>query len=341
MKKQRAALVTVLAGSVLLSACATGPDRKPGDPMEPMNRAIYSFNSRIDTAIAQPVARGYQKVTPSPLRQAISNFFSNFGDIDTLANDVLQLKFTAAAEDLMRIAINTTFGVGGLFDVATEARLPRHHQDFGLTMGRWGVPPGPYLVLPLFGPSSLRDAIGRGVDVKFNVLGSVTPAIRNPLYGVQFVSTRSDMLGATDLLSQAALDPYSFVRDAYVQQRQAAVQEDSTPNNAAPPSLPDYGDPGDTENTANTTNSGAKSDSSGSSSASVAQTVPAPAKAQAASATAANAPAAAASAPTAAMPVAASAPDSAPVATPRPAAQTTTEPAAATSKEKATPSSAP
>jgi phospholipid-binding lipoprotein MlaA len=246
MKKQRVALAATLAGTLLLGACASAPDRKPGDPLEPVNRVVFSFNSHLDSAVAQPVARGYKKITPSPLRLAISNFFANFGDVDTLANDVLQLKVSAAAKDLMRVVINTTFGVGGLFDVATEARLPQRHQDFGLTLGRWGMPSGPYLVLPLFGPSSIRDAAARAVDVKFNLLGSIAPAIRNPLYGVQFVSTRSDMLGATDLLSQAALDPYSFVRDAYLQQRQAAVHEDaSTSDNAAPPALPDYGDPDD------------------------------------------------------------------------------------------------
>jgi len=264
IRTQRAALALTLASALLLTACASGPDRKPGDPLEPMNRVVFKFNSDLDDAIAQPVARGYKKITPSPLRQVISNFFANFGDIDTLANDVLQLKITYAAKDLMRVVINTTFGVGGLFDVATEARLPERHQDFGLTLGYWGMPSGPYLVLPLFGPSSFRDAAARAVDVKFNVLGSVAPAIRNPLYGIQFVSTRSDMLGATDLLSQAALDPYSFVRDAYLQQRKAAVHgDDASAKNEEPP-LPDYGDPGDTEdtssNTSNTTgNAGAAS----------------------------------------------------------------------------------
>ncbi|HEV3428959.1 MAG TPA: VacJ family lipoprotein [Paraburkholderia sp.] len=245
MKKKQAALTMAAASLTLLvtSGCATGPDRKPGDPFEPANRAIFKFNDELDTHVAQPIAKGYQKVTPQPLRQAISNFFSNLGDVSNFANDLLQLKITDATEDLMRLAMNSTFGLGGLLDFATAAGLPKHHQDFGLTMGHYGVPAGPYLVLPLFGPSSVRDGIGMGVDVKFNILNYIEPAVRNPMYIAQFISTRSDLLGATDLLQQAALDKYSFVRDAYSQQRQSMIR--GSQNNNAP--LPDYGDPGATD----------------------------------------------------------------------------------------------
>ncbi|WP_028202790.1 MlaA family lipoprotein [Paraburkholderia nodosa] len=245
MKKNQAALTMAAAGLALLvtSGCATGPDRKPGDPFEPANRAIFTFNDKLDTYIAQPVAKGYQKVTPQPLRQAITNFFSNIGDVDNFANNVLQLKITDAVEDLMRIAMNTTFGLGGLIDFATAAGLPKHHQDFGLTMGHYGMPAGPYLVLPLFGPSSVRDGIGMAVDVKFNVINYFEPAVRNPMYLAQFISARADLLGATDLLKQAALDPYSFVRDAYRQQRESLIRG-SRGNNAP---LPNYGEPGGDE----------------------------------------------------------------------------------------------
>ncbi|WP_321911709.1 VacJ family lipoprotein [Paraburkholderia sp. J11-2] len=244
MKKKQAALTMAAAGLALLvtSGCATGPDRKPGDPFEPANRAIFTFNDKLDTYIAQPVAKGYQKVTPQPLRQAITNFFSNIGDVDNFANNVLQLKITDAVEDLMRIAMNTTFGLGGLIDFATAAGLPKHHQDFGLTMGHYGMPAGPYLVLPLFGPSSVRDGIGMAVDVKFNVINYFEPAVRNPMYLAQFISARADLLGATDLLKQAALDPYSFVRDAYRQQRESLIRGGRAGNNAP---LPNYGEPGD------------------------------------------------------------------------------------------------
>ncbi|HTR09672.1 MAG TPA: VacJ family lipoprotein [Paraburkholderia sp.] len=242
MKKNQVALTLTAASLALLvtSGCATGPDRHPGDPFEPANRAIFTFNDKLDTYFAQPIAKGYQKVTPQPLRQAITNFFSNIGDVGNLANNLLQLKITDATEDLMRIAMNTVFGLGGLIDFATPAGLPKHHQDFGLTMGHYGVPAGPYLVLPLFGPSSVRDGIGMGADVYLGVIHYMEPAVRNPMYIAQFISARSDLLGATDLLKQAALDPYSFVRDAYRQQREALIR--GSQGNTAP--LPNYDEPG-------------------------------------------------------------------------------------------------
>ncbi|PCE23375.1 ABC transporter [Paraburkholderia acidicola] len=237
MKMRNPALALLAAG--LVTGCATGPDRKPGDPFEPVNRVIFKANDAIDTHIAVPIAKGYEKVTPEPIRTALSNFFSNLGDLGNAANNLLQLNITDATEDVMRFTMNSVFGIGGLIDFATPAGLPKHNQDFGLTMGRWGVPAGPYLVLPLFGPSSVRDGIGLAVDVRFNPLNYAEPALRNPLYVAQFVSKRSDLLGASDLLQQAALDKYTFVRDAYTQQRQSRVHRNGT---AAPP-LPDYGDP--------------------------------------------------------------------------------------------------
>lgn len=239
MKLRNTALALVATG--LISGCATGPNRKPGDPLEPMNRAVFNFNDGIDRYIAVPVAKGYQKVTPEPLRTAVSNFFSNLGDLSNAANALLQLKFTDATEDIMRFAFNSTFGLGGLLDWATPAGLPKHHQDFGLTLGHWGIPSGPYLVLPLFGPSTVRDSVGLVVDVKFNPLNYMEPALRNPLYVLQFVSVRSDLLGATNLLQQAALDKYSFVRDAYTQQRRARLRG----TNESPAPLPNYEDQGD------------------------------------------------------------------------------------------------
>ncbi|RKE37312.1 phospholipid-binding lipoprotein MlaA [Paraburkholderia sp. BL23I1N1] len=258
--------VLALAATGLISGCATGPDRKPGDPFEPANRVIFKINDGVDRFVAIPVAKGYQKVTPQPLRTAVSNFFSNLGDLTNAANNLLQLKITDATEDLVRFAFNSTFGLGGLLDWATLAGLPKHHQDFGLTLGHWGVPSGPYLVLPLFGPSTVRDSMGLVVDVKFNPLNYIEPAVRNPLYVLQFVSVRSDLLGASSLLDQAALDKYSFVRDAYTQQRKARLRgagdnatplpnyDDQSDSGAAAPAkgasgaaagLPNYADPGD------------------------------------------------------------------------------------------------
>ncbi len=237
MKMRTTALALLLAGA--MSGCATGPDRKPGDPLEPMNRQIFKFNDALDRTIAQPVAKGYQKVTPQPLRQAISNFFSNLGDLGNAANNLLQLKITDATEDVMRFAMNSTFGIGGLLDFATPAGLPKHHEDFGLTLGRWGVPAGPYLVLPLFGPSSVRDSTGYVVDFRFNLIHYMEPAVRNPMYIAQFISARADLLGASSLLEAAALDKYSFVRDAYTQQRQSLLRG----SGSTPAPLPNYGDP--------------------------------------------------------------------------------------------------
>ncbi|KVT42487.1 VacJ family lipoprotein [Burkholderia ubonensis] len=235
---KRTIAATVAAGA-LLSGCATGPNRNPSDPLEPMNRAVYTFNDTVDRNIAVPIAKGYQKVTPTPVRTAISNFFSNLGDLGNLANNLLQLRITDATQDLMRVAMNSLFGVGGLIDIATPAGLPKHHQDFGLTLARWGMPSGPYLVLPVFGPSTFRDGVGRAVDVRFNLLNYIEPAARNPMYVMQFVSARSDLLGATDLLKQAALDPYSFVRDAYLQQRKSLTYK----GESAPGALPQYNEP--------------------------------------------------------------------------------------------------
>nr|WP_057925471.1 VacJ family lipoprotein [Burkholderia ambifaria] len=262
MNKVRIIAATV-AASAVLSGCATGPNRNPNDPLEPMNRAMYKFNDTVDTNIAVPIAKGYQKITPTPMRTAISNFFSNLGDLGNMANNLLQLRITDATQDLMRVAMNSVFGVGGLIDIATPAGLPKHHQDFGLTMARWGMPSGPYLVLPVFGPSTIRDGVGRAVDVRFNLLNYIEPAVRNPMYIAQFISARSDLLGATDLLKQAALDPYSFVRDAYLQQRKSLTYHGQSasaapPNYAEPgesgavpaatpavPGLPNYEDPGE------------------------------------------------------------------------------------------------
>ncbi|MCA8032312.1 MULTISPECIES: VacJ family lipoprotein [Burkholderia] len=270
MNKVRIIAATV-AASAMLTGCATGPNRNPNDPLEPMNRAMYKFNDTVDTNIAQPIAKGYQKVTPTPVRTAISNFFSNLGDLGNMANNLLQLRITDATQDLMRVAMNSLFGVAGLIDIATPAGLPKHHQDFGLTMARWGMPSGPYLVLPVFGPSTIRDGVGRAVDVRFNLLNYIEPAARNPMYIAQFISARSDLLGATDLLKQAALDPYSFVRDAYLQQRKSLTYRGQSTSAAAPnynepgeagavpaatpavPGLPNYEDPGDAGGTSGAT----------------------------------------------------------------------------------------
>jgi phospholipid-binding lipoprotein MlaA len=209
-----------------LAGCATGPNRDPADPLEPLNRATYRFNDAIDRAVAKPVARGYNKVVPRPIRTAVENFFSNLGDVTVAINEFLQGRIGDGFQDMGRVAFNTVFGIAGLIDIATPAGMQKHDQDFGLTLGHYGMPSGPYLVLPLFGPSTFRDAAGFGVDQQFFAPANYTqPAVRNSLWGANFVSTRAKYLNATNLLEEAALDKYLFVRDAYLGQRKARLSE--------------------------------------------------------------------------------------------------------------------
>jgi phospholipid-binding lipoprotein MlaA len=250
------ALAISLALLGVLGGCATGPGRSADDPLEGVNRATYQFNDVLDRAVAKPVAKGYNAVTPGPIKTMVNNFFSNIGDATVMANDLLQGKITDGTEDFMRIVMNSFFGIGGLVDFATPAGLPKHDQDFGLTLGHWGVPAGPYVVLPLFGPSTIRDAAGFAVDLEASPTSYLRPAIRNILYPLNFVSTRARYLGATDLLSAAALDKYSFTRDAYLGRRKYQL------NGGKDDTLPDYGNdpaapaakPGDGAATAPATN---------------------------------------------------------------------------------------
>jgi len=222
MKHPYGSLIALFSASILLCGCAAGPQRSAGDPLEPMNRTFFSLNGKIDKYVAKPTATAYVKVLPSPVRTAFRNFFSNVGDISTFANDTLQLKPTAATQDLMRFALNTTFGIAGLIDFATPAGLPKHHEDLGLTLARYGVPIGPYLVLPLFGPSSVRDVSTVAVGIALNPFAAAPFAAQAAIKGVDFVSRRADALGAGDLLSQVSLDEYLSVRQLYLSRRRAA-----------------------------------------------------------------------------------------------------------------------
>lgn len=235
--KRTAVLALSVICACATSGCATRPDRNPDDPLENVNRVTYQFNDVLDRTIAKPAAKAYNAVTPSPVRTMVNNFFSNIGDATVMANDLLQGHVTDGTEDLMRIVMNTFLGIGGLVDFATPAGLPKHDQDFGLTLGHWGVPMGPYVVLPLFGPSDFRDAVGFAVDLKGNPTGYLRPAVRNALFPLNFVSARARYLGATDLLSAAALDKYSFTRDAYLGRRKYQL----TGGNDSAEALPDYG----------------------------------------------------------------------------------------------------
>lgn len=217
-----ALLVLTLAG------CATGPDRR--DPFEPFNRGVLKFNDELDAAVLKPVATAYQDYVPSPARKAVSNVFSNLGDVWSMANSLLQFKFPQAAESLMRVSINTVLGFYGILDIATEAGLQRHREDFGQTLGFWGVPSGPYLVLPLLGPSSVRDASGFMVDRRADLVRAVDPEdARNGLYALRIVDTRATFLRAGRLLEEVSLDRYTFLRDAYLQRRQTEIFDGDPP----------------------------------------------------------------------------------------------------------------
>ena len=241
---RRPARLAFLAPAVLLAAgCATGPQANPDDPLEPMNRVVFKVNDKLDQYVATPVAKGYKAVTPQPVRTAVTNFYSNIADVGNFANNLLQGKGVDAAESLMRVAINSVLGIGGLIDIATPAGLQKHSQDFGLTLGTWGVPSGPYLVLPFFGPSSFRDGVGLYVNFQFDPTTYIDPAWRNSLFAMNVVDVRTNLLGATDLLSLAALDKYAFVRDAYVQRRKYLLEGGSG-------KLPDYGEDEETEGAA-------------------------------------------------------------------------------------------
>jgi phospholipid-binding lipoprotein MlaA len=220
----------VVAAALVLAGCATVKTPTRGDPLEGLNRTVFTLNDKVDQYALKPVAQAYVRTLPEPVRDSVTNFFSNIGDVYTAANDLLQLKITDGVEDVMRVAINTVFGVGGLFDVATLARLPKHTADFGLTLAHYGVPPGPYLVLPLLGPSTVRDTAGMLVEFEGDLTTLVQPIwVRTTLYGVRIVSVRASLLGAGDLLAGAALDKYSFVRDAYLQRRQYLISDGNPP----------------------------------------------------------------------------------------------------------------
>ncbi|MEM5459836.1 VacJ family lipoprotein [Paraburkholderia phytofirmans] len=224
--------------AALLAGCSTVQTPTKGDPLEGLNRTIFTVNDKLDQYALKPVAKGYVFITPQPVRDSVTNFFSNIGDVYIAANNLLQLKITDGVEDIMRIVINTVFGVGGLFDVATLAKLPKHDNDLGLTLGHYGVPAGPYLVLPLFGPSTVRDAVGSIGNYYVNPLSYIHPdGLSWALYGLNIVNTRANLLNASDVLEGAALDKYSFVRNAYLQRRQYLLSDGK--QSAA---LPNYGD---------------------------------------------------------------------------------------------------
>ncbi|PKO45521.1 MAG: ABC transporter [Betaproteobacteria bacterium HGW-Betaproteobacteria-3] len=230
---------------VLLQGCATGPNANPKDPLEPFNRGVTKFNDAVDKAVIKPVAEGYVYVTPDIVRKGVGNFFNNLSDAWSFVNNVLQLKGEAAGDSLARVITNTMLGLGGLIDFATPLNIERHREDFGQTLGYWGVPSGPYLVLPILGPSTLRDTAALPADIGYGSAVSYinNDAVRYGLTGLRLIDTRASLLRAGNLLEEAALDKYSFQRDVFLQARRSLVfdgneppEEDQTAPPAAAPS---------------------------------------------------------------------------------------------------------
>ncbi len=230
-RRLRLTTVCVVVGLGLLNGCASSGD--PRDPLESLNRGIYTFNDGLDTVLIKPAAEVYQGVIPPLARTGVSNFFSNLNDVTVTINNLLQGKFSEALSDAGRLLINSTAGLFGLFDVATPAGLEKHDEDFGQTLGWWGVGNGPYLVLPFLGPRTTRDTAALVVDWKTAPLNYVDPVRdRNQLLGLRLISGRAELLGTGNLLSVAALDEYEFVRDAYLQRRRNLIYDGNPPREA-------------------------------------------------------------------------------------------------------------
>jgi phospholipid-binding lipoprotein MlaA len=217
--------------ALTLTGCAVNGD--PRDPLEPMNRAIHSFNEGFDRVLLKPAAQGYDTIMPNFAQTGVRNFFANLGDVTVLANDILQLKLEQGTRDFMRLAFNSTFGMFGLLDVANEMGLQKHDEDFGQTLGRWGVGTGPYLVLPFLGASDFRDTAGFLVDTTYTdlVRNHDDVSVRNPVLILRVVSRRADLLGAKRAIEAAALDGYEFNRDLYLERRKSQVYDGKPPIN--------------------------------------------------------------------------------------------------------------
>jgi phospholipid-binding lipoprotein MlaA len=225
-------------GIALMAGCATTQQTERVakiDPFESMNRAVFTFNENADEYVIKPVAEAYQFVLPDFVRTGVTNFFSNIGDVFVAVNNLLQGKPGNAANDIGRFLVNSTIGILGLFDVATDAGLEKNKEDFGQTLGVWGVPSGPYVVLPLFGPSSVRDTAGLALDIKTDFILNSNQLNHDQKVGstvLRVVNQRANLLDASQLLEDAAFDKYSFLRDSYLQRRRNQVYDGNPPLSA-------------------------------------------------------------------------------------------------------------
>ena len=231
-KAQLRVLSLVLLTALLVSGCSSIPkeQRDPRDPWQLYNRAMFKFNTDFDNAFFKPAAQGYQAITPEPVNHGITNFFNNVADVTSAVNNALQFKLSRAGTDVGRVLVNTTVGLVGFIDVATNMGIPSYKEDFGQTLGYWGFGDGPYFVMPILGPSSVRDTFGFAGDVLIDPFFSLQ---EDEIYWgfvvLRAIDTRAGLLAAGDLVDEAALDRYSFVRDAYLQRRRNLVHDGNPP----------------------------------------------------------------------------------------------------------------
>jgi len=223
--------LALLAALVFAGGCATTEQaREDGDPLEPGNRDVYDFNDSLDRNFIKPVAETYADITPAVLRTGVSNFFDNVSYLNVILNDLLQFKLVQFLSDSGRFIVNSTIGIGGLFDPATSMGLVENNEDLGQTFGTWGAEEGAYLVLPLVGPNSVRDAPDMATSILLNPLTYLGAPITVPLGLLNAVNSRANLLDATDFRDQAALDPYTFVREAYRQRREFLIYDGDPPS---------------------------------------------------------------------------------------------------------------
>ncbi|MEW5008324.1 MAG: VacJ family lipoprotein [Cycloclasticus sp.] len=219
-----------IATAATLSGCASLSSQQENDPFESVNRGVYSFNEKADEYVLEPVAKGYQAITPDVVDTGVTNFFSNIDDVVVVVNDVLQLKFNQALSDLGRVVVNSTIGVLGFMDVATDMGMPKHHEDFGQTLGVYGVGTGPYVVLPLLGPSTLRDTLGLFADSFVDPVAQINDSdVMWSAIVLEGVDLRADLISSKKILDQASLDPYEFLRSGYFQRREYLVFDGNPP----------------------------------------------------------------------------------------------------------------
>lgn len=222
----------IIATSLLvtLSGCGTKERHNPKDPWEGYNRAIFSFNEGVDRALIKPVAKGYDTIIPGPINTIITNFFNNIGDVPIAINNLLQGKVMESASDLGRVILNSTLGICGLIDVATGMTLEKHDEDFGQTFAHWGIGNGPYFMLPLIGPSTIRDSFGLVADWNTDPLLYVHPyRVRDSLSGLRQIDKRADLLTAEKVIDAGAIDKYRYLREAYFQRRNYLIYDGMPP----------------------------------------------------------------------------------------------------------------